>query len=190
VQSELTFGIREHAAVRVRLPDDREIWFRGSADRVDRAGSALVVVDYKTGSAGSFKTISAANPTADGTKLQLPVYAHAARAGLGTPETGVSAEYWFLRKDRGKRIALTLTPEVNQAYGAALAVIADGIAGGLFPHRPPDGDGWAGYVECSYCDTDGLGVKEVRDRWERKRRDPRLARYLALVDPAAAAEMP
>jgi len=31
----------------VRLPDDREIWFRGSADRVDRAGSALVVVDYR-----------------------------------------------------------------------------------------------------------------------------------------------
>jgi hypothetical protein len=87
------------------------------------------------------------------------VYAHAARAGLGTPETGVSAEYWFLRKDRGKRVALTLTPEVNEAYGAALAVIADGIAGGLFPHRPPDGDGWGGYVECSYCDTDGLGVK-------------------------------
>jgi hypothetical protein len=115
------------------------------------------------------------------------VYAHAARAGLGTPETGVSAEYWFLRKDRGKRITLPLTPEVDQACGAALAVIADGIAGGLFPHRPPDGDGWAGYIECSYCDTDGLGVKEVRDRWERKRRDPRLGRYLALVDPAATA---
>jgi hypothetical protein len=31
--------------VRVRLADDREIWFRGSADRVDRAGSVLVVVD-------------------------------------------------------------------------------------------------------------------------------------------------
>ena len=57
--------MREHAAVRVRPPDGREIWFRGSADRVDRAGRhALVVVDYKTGNAGSFKTISAANPTA------------------------------------------------------------------------------------------------------------------------------
>jgi RecB family exonuclease len=188
VRSELSFGMRERPPVRVGLSDGREIWFRGSADRVDRAGSALVVVDYKTGSAGSFKTISAADPTADGTKLQLPVYAHAARAGLGTAETGVSAEYWFLRKDRGKRVTLTLTPEVNEAYGAALAVIADGIADGLFPHRPPDGDGWAGYVECSYCDTDGLGVKEVRDRWERKRRDPRLGRYLELVDPAAVSE--
>ena len=102
----------------------------------------------------------------------------------------MSAEYWFLRKDRGKRVTLPLTAEVDQAYGAALAVIADGIAGGLFPHRPPDGDGWGGFIECRYCDTDGLGVKEVRDRWERKRRDPRLDRYLALVDPVAATEQP
>ena len=149
-----------------------------------------MVVDYKTGSPRRFEMISAADPTAAGTKLQLPVYAHAARAGLGMPEAGVSAEYWFLRKDRGRRITLPLTPEVDQACGAALAVIADGIAGGLFPHRPPDGDGWAGFIQCPYCDTDGLGVKEVRDRWERKRRDPRLGRYLALVDPAAAEEGP
>jgi hypothetical protein len=81
VRSELSFGIRERPAVRVGLPDGREIWFRGSADRVDLAGSALVVVDYKTGSAGRFKTISAANPTADGTKLQLPVYAPCGAGG-------------------------------------------------------------------------------------------------------------
>ena len=43
--------------------------------------SALVVVDYKTGSPKRFQAISAADPTAAGTKLQLPVYAHAARAG-------------------------------------------------------------------------------------------------------------
>ena len=104
VQSELSFGMREQAAVQVRLADGREIRFRGSADRVDRAGSALVVVDYKTGSPKRFEAISAADPTAAGTKLQLPVYAHAARAALGLPGAGVSAEYWFLRKDRGKRI--------------------------------------------------------------------------------------
>ena len=41
VRSELSFGIREHAAVRVQPPDDREIWFRGGADRVDCDGSTL-----------------------------------------------------------------------------------------------------------------------------------------------------
>jgi len=55
VRSELSFGIREHAAVRVRLAGGREIWFRGSADRVDRAGNVLVVVDDKTGSPQGFQ---------------------------------------------------------------------------------------------------------------------------------------
>ena len=39
-----------------------------------------------------------------------------------------------------------------------------------------------------YCDPDGLGAAEHRDRWERKRHDPRLAAYLALVEPDAARE--
>ena len=55
VRSELSFGMGGRPAVRVELPDGREIWFRGSADRVDLAGSAIVVVDYKTGSPQKFK---------------------------------------------------------------------------------------------------------------------------------------
>jgi RecB family exonuclease len=162
--------------------------FRGSADRVDRAGDAIVVVDYKTGSTRKFKDLGEADPTSGGAKLQLPVYAHAARVALDAADAPVSAEYWFLRKDRGKRIGVPLTAQVHATYTATLAVIADGIAGGLFPHRPPKDNGWAGYIECPYCDPDGLGVKEHRDRWERKRHDPRLASYLALVEPDAAAE--
>ncbi len=181
VRSELVFGMAGRPAVPFRLPDGRQVWFRGSADRVDRAGDALVVVDYKTGSARPFRKIGQIDPTAGGTKLQLPVYAHAARAGLGLPAAAVSAEYWFLRKDRGTRIAVPLTPEVDQAFSAAVAAITDGIAGGLFPHRPPADDSWAGFIECPYCDPDGLGVSELRDGWRRKRSDPRLARYLALT---------
>ena len=183
VRSELVFGMAGRPAVPFRLPDGRQVRFRGSADRVDRAGDALVVVDYKTGSARPFRKIDQIDPTAGGTKLQLPVYAHAARAALGLPAAAVSAEYWFLRKDRGTRIAVPLTPEVDQAFSAAVAAITDGIAGGLFPHRPPADDSWAGFIECPYCDPDGLGVTELRDGWRRKRSDPRLARYLALTEP-------
>ena len=86
VRSELVFGMAGRPAVPFRLPDGRQMRFRGSADRVDRAGDALVVVDYKTGSARAFQTISETDPTPGGTKLQLPVYAHAARAGLGLPD--------------------------------------------------------------------------------------------------------
>jgi ATP-dependent helicase/nuclease subunit B len=190
VRSELTFGMYGADPVEVPLPDGRTIRFRGSADRVDRAAEAIVVVDYKTGSTRKFQGISADDPTGGGTKLQLPVYAHAARAELGASDTPVSAEYWFLRRDRGKRIELPLTEAVHQAHSAALTVIADGIAAGLFPHRPPKDDGYAGFIECEYCDPDGLGTKEHRARWARKRYDPRLAAYLQLVEPDALAEQP
>jgi ATP-dependent helicase/nuclease subunit B len=188
VRSELAFGMNGTEPVEVALPDGRVIRFRGSADRVDRVGDGIVVVDYKTGPTRSYKGLGEDDPTAGGSKLQLPVYAYAARAVLGLPEAPVAAEYWFLRKDRGTRISVPLTPQVHETHQEVLAVIADGIAAGLFPHRPPKGDGWAGYIECPYCDPDGLGVEEHRDRWERKRRDPRLAAYLALVEPDVVGE--
>ena len=69
------------------------------------------------------------------------MYAHAARAALGG--TDVTAEYWFLRRDAGTRIEVPLTAQVEQAYREALTVLVDGIAGGLFPQRPPAQDGSA-----------------------------------------------
>jgi hypothetical protein len=187
VRSELAFGMRGAPPVEVRLPDGRTVRMRGSADRIDRAGEAIVVVDYKTGNARSFADLDQSDPTAGGTKLQLPVYGHAARTALDAPEAEVTAEYWFLRKDRGRRIALVLDEPTAHAYAATVAVIVDGIARGLFPHRPPAEDSWGDYVECPYCDPDGLGVAELRNRWGRKQRDPRLAAYLTVIDPNATA---
>lgn len=185
VRSELAFGTGDTAPVEIALPDGRVVRMRGSADRVDRVGGSVVVVDYKTGGAKSFSGVGPADPTAGGAKLQLPAYGHAARVALGLPHADVSAEYWFLRKDRG-RISVTLDSDAERRYATTIAVIADGIANGLFPHRPPADDGWGGHIECSYCDPDGLGVNEHRARWERKRHDPRLSAYLTLVDPDAA----
>jgi len=186
--SELVFGMRGAAAVPVTLPDGRTIRFKGSADRVDSADGTITVVDYKTGSARAFADLCEADPTAGGSKLQLPVYAYAARAALGRPDAPVAAEYWFLRKDRGRRITLALTPQVERSYAEALGVIADGMAAGLFPHRPPAQDSWGDFVQCVFCDPDALGVNEHRERWARKRHDPRLAAYLRMVDPDAAAQ--
>ncbi|MHB1433333.1 MAG: PD-(D/E)XK nuclease family protein [Streptosporangiaceae bacterium] len=188
IRSELAFGMRGTRPLRLPLPDGRAIAFRGSADRVDEAGAEIVIVDYKTGSARSFTKIGESDPTLGGSKLQLPLYAHAARDALGLPDDApVSAEYWFLRRDRGTRTALPLTPEVNEAFGAAVATITDGIGAGLFPHRPPDTDGWGSYTPCPYCDPDGLGAAEHRVAWQRKQRDPALERYLRLIGTAADA---
>jgi hypothetical protein len=163
------------------LTDGRVLLMKGSADRVDRAGSAIAVVDYKTGSTRAFAGLGATDPTLCGAKLQLPVYGLAARLALGAPDADVTTEYWFLHKDAGGRVELPLTSDVEDAFVDAVTVIVGGIAGGLFPHRPPDDDGWGSHIPCCYCDPDGLGAGDHRDRWNRKRNDPRMAGYVAMI---------
>lgn len=184
VRAELPFGLNDQPPVPVPLPDGRILLMKGSADRVDRVGDAIVVVDYKRGSTYAFGKLGADNPTLGGAKLQLPVYGLAARLALGAPHADVTAEYWFLHKEPGRRIELPFTADVEASFLGAVTVIADGIADGLFPHRPPDDDGWGGHIPCHYCDPDGLGAGEHRERWERKRTDPRLAGYLAMLESA------
>jgi hypothetical protein len=140
-----------------------------------------VVVDYKTGRSRSYQGITEANPTANGSQLQLPVYAKAARAALDAPTAPVSAEYWFV--DTDDHIEVPLTDAVDAEFTRVVDVIVSGIAGGLFPHRPAPDDGYGDYIPCPYCDPDGLGAAEHRQRWTRKRLDPRLDDYRAIVEP-------
>ena len=185
VRAELAFGLDGQPPVPVPLADGRVLLMKGSADRVDRAGDAITVVDYKSGSTRAFTGLGDADPTLGGAKLQLPVYGLAARLALGAPDADVTAEYWFLHKEAGKRVTLALTDDVAAAFAEAVTVIANGIIGGLFPQRPPDEDGWGGHVPCGYCDPDALGTGEARDRWARKRADPRLRDFRAMIgDPA------
>jgi hypothetical protein len=41
------------------------------------------------------------------------------------------------------------------------------------------------WVQCRYCNPDGIGHSEVRARWERKLFDPTLERLVRLIDPGA-----
>jgi ATP-dependent helicase/nuclease subunit B len=187
VASELTFGSGDLPPVTLRLPSGRTIRLRGSADKVDQArDGTLLVTDLKTGGPGRFAVLRT-DPIAAGTKLQLPLYAFAARDQMG--EHPVLAQYWFVRKGRRlggpERIAVRLDAEVQARYLAALDVLVDGIATGLFPARAPDQPDF-GWVQCAYCNPDGLGHRAARDRWERRRADPLLHRYVALVEPPDA----
>jgi ATP-dependent helicase/nuclease subunit B len=184
VASELSFGMNGEPPVEVAVPRGR-VLLRGSADKIDQGmDGTLYVTDIKTGSMTGFKGLGEADPVLGGTKLQLPVYAYAARQQLGDPATPVEASYWFVRKDRGKRIPVPLTPIVEQTYARALGVIVSSIATGMFPPRPPDKPDY-GYVKCTYCNPDSVGYGEARTRWERKRLDPALAAYVGLVEPGA-----
>jgi RecB family exonuclease len=185
VASELRFGMDGAAPVAVLLPDGGTVLMRGSADKVDEtADGRLVVTDIKSGKADDFRKLTADDPVLGGSKLQLPVYAHAARQVLDRPDARVEAAYWFVRRDKD-RIAVPLTPEVEQRYAETLQVLVTGIRTGLFPARPPEKEDFS-YVRCAFCNPDGIGHGNARTRWLAKKSDPRLAELVALIEPLPA----
>lgn len=186
VASEMPFGLHGTPAVQIPVPGGRVI-MRGSADKIDEgADGTLYVTDIKTGSRRRFKDITPDTPFVGGTKLQLPVYAHAARARYGEATTPVHAGYWFVRRDPG-RIGLDLSPDLERAYSETLGVLVRSIAAGLFPLRAPATPDYA-FVQCPYCNPDGIGHGDNRERWERKRTDPALRELVAVIEPEALAD--
>ena len=180
VASELAFGFDGSEPVLLDLPDAGSVAFHGSADKVDEArDGTLLVTDIKTGSAFKFRSLRQ-DPVAAGEKLQLPVYALAARAVHGRPDTPVQALYWFVHK-HWERVEVELTPEVGATYAATVGTLVSGIARGAFPPRAPADPDFL-WVQCPYCNPDGLGHEEVRRAWERKRLSPELADFAALVE--------
>jgi ATP-dependent helicase/nuclease subunit B len=183
--SELSFGMKGEPPVEIDLPNGR-VRMRGSADKVDVGENGTIyVTDIKTGSQRTFKHISQEDPMVGGTKLQLPVYAHAARARYGKPTTPVTTSYWFVRKEPG-RILIDLTPGVQARYADTLDVIVRSIAAGLFPPKAPAEPDF-GWTECNYCNPDDIGHAENRERWVRKRHDPDLRELVTMIDPDALA---
>lgn len=184
--SELSFGSAGAPPVHVPLARGA-VAMRGSADKVDRAADGtLLVTDVKTGSSWRYDDI-AKDPVVAGTRLQLPVYAHAARTAYGTPRA--EAMYWFVRKDAGKRIAVTLDEDLEVRFAEAVGTLVDSIAAGQFPAIAPEDPDFA-WVTCPYCNPDGLGHAERRERWERQRHDPALSMLVGLVDPQTESAAP
>lgn len=169
-----------HEHVTVTLASGHVLHLRGSVDRIDRRDDgSLEVLDYKTGKNDGYKKLSEEEPHDKGRRLQLYVYALAARVAF--PDTpSVWAGYWFLKN--GKRHGYSVTPQVEQKTTWAVDRIVEGIAAGIFPAHPAEQPAY-NWVDCWYCTPDGLGDAHVRRSWERMRRDPALAGYLALCEP-------
>jgi RecB family exonuclease len=190
--AEHSFGFATEPLA-VSLGAERSLRFRGSIDRVDRAGNGqLIVTDYKHSSDFKYRDLRPENPTVNGTVLQLPIYALAAKAAYddGRLPLPVTARYSFVKPRNGKLPApkgLEVDAAVLQAWEEALEVIVDGIEHGHFPARPGDDNTrYAGFISCSACDPDGLGTAETQRRWEHLRRAPELAGYVRLLGLAVA----
>nr|WP_246305992.1 PD-(D/E)XK nuclease family protein [Allobranchiibius huperziae] len=185
VGSEVRFGFDDAPPMELALGGGDVVRMRGSADLVmETETGALIVVDIKTGSPTKFEDISTANPVVGGTKLQLPAYAHAVRAKYGDPSSEVEALYWFHSPRAKKRIALELTEDVQAQYVNAVERLATAINSGIFPPRPPEKADYL-WVQCPYCNPDGLGHSDVRERWETIKTTPQLRELVTLIEPGA-----
>lgn len=191
IAAELAFGFpgATVGTVPIDLPDGRQVAFRGRADRVDRGeDGTLHVVDYKTGKADDYVSLSEENPDQGGRRFQLVVYGQAARTMQEDASAPVRAEYWFVSsKGKFKQIGYQITPAVLERAGHNLQTVVRGVEEGVFPPYPtttsttPRGR----RLDCPFCDPDGLGVVDLRRAWDRKREDPALGGFAALVAPEA-----
>ena len=99
--AEAAFGFGNQAALELEDGDDR-LRLRGFIDRVDRdANGRIRIIDYKL--AGPYKFTTRA--FAEGKKLQLPLYAHAAEKALGLGQVA-DGFYWHYRTAEASRFTL------------------------------------------------------------------------------------
>jgi ATP-dependent helicase/nuclease subunit B len=145
---EAPFGL--DGAPRLVVPGDDGDAFavRGLIDRVDRSPQGQVrVIDYKTAGPSGYSL----RAVREGKKLQLPLYALAAREALrlGDPVEGF---YWHVRHAEASSFTLAkYGPEAAVEAAVAYAWEAvRGARGGAFVPRPPDGG-------CpAYCPASGF----------------------------------
>ena len=146
---------------------DRTLRFKGRIDRIDVTadGSAVEVIDYKTGGAQRFGVIDR-DCVDEGRLLQLPVYALAAREAY--PTARVSASYWFVTDSdsRHQHKEVPLTPLNRARFAEVVGHIADGIEDGLFPANPgkEDRESW---TNCRFCPYDRVCPTQRDEVWAR-----------------------
>lgn len=197
VAVELSFGNGQDEPVEVHVPGRGVVRFRGKIDRLDRfdrsegfdgsgdaeladrRGPDALVIDYKSGRpTGADRD---RDPVGRGRRLQLPIYALAARRQLGDVSVG-AAYWWVMSPDRPfDPGGLELDGAVMDRLGKVVGTLVQGIESGSFPARPGGADR-AGFENCRYCPFDRI-CPAGRDRtWEMVRTDPLVVPYADLAE--------
>jgi len=181
-QVEWSFGTAdaETEAVQVELPRRGALLLAGRADRVDRAEDGRVVVfDYKSGRAEKYSGMDD-DPVLGGTRLQLGLYAEAARQHLGAAEA--AAHYWLINANSDPALAgYEWTDDRRQRFLEVLDAIVEGIETGVFAAVPGEWNTFfAAHDGCRYCPFDPLCPRDRSEMAAAKAGDPRLAVRMAL----------
>jgi ATP-dependent helicase/nuclease subunit B len=179
VMAEASFGLGRQnrpsdlPAVVLPTASGEVVRIAGRIDRIDRhvVTGALMATDYKTGAKESEKSV--ASGLASGLKLQLPLYAMAAR-GLTTDDVAAIGRYWFI-STRGEWLSsqMPLSDDVRATTTAVVAAIADEMAAGHFPGAARKlvvgGDA------CSGCDFVDVCPKDRYRQWRMTVDEPQMA---------------
>ncbi len=182
---ELPFGMDRSgesgaSAAEVSLADGRRLRLRGLIDRVDtRTDGTPVVIDYKTGRAARQSDFEK-DPVLGGTKLQLGVYAEAARQHYDSESA--EAYYWYTStKGKFATAGYAWTPERRARFIEALDTIVSGIETGLFPPNPGDYNAfYASFDNCSFCDFTRICPVDRDEEFERALLSGRLSDFVLM----------
>lgn len=183
--AELAFGEQDGGAppVAVTLGEGRTVRFRGRADRVDRGpGGELVVSDYKTGRQSGLAKLTS-DLLVGGRRLQLPLYALAARRVFGARAPGpVLARYWMISAERSAAFyTLELTEETERHFTEVVSRIARGVEAGCFPGIPGKQRD-TGFDVCVWCDFDRVCPADRDRQWAAKRGNSTMGPVIDLLE--------
>jgi ATP-dependent helicase/nuclease subunit B len=197
-QVEADFGRHGADPLVLDLPTQGGVQFAGSIDRVDATRSGgLVVTDYKTGGGYGYDAIpkigrpgksgrseSGVDLIDRGRKLQLVLYALAARDLFALPEAQVEAYYWFLDQGDLHRGGVVDDVQTGRLH-TVLDVVVGGIRDGIYPANPGEEkpyprDTWE---SCCYCPYDRVCPTTRLEQWRGVREDPAVRPYAEIVDP-------
>jgi len=133
---EARFGLEGQPPLEVRTGSG-SLLLHGVIDRVDRTPDGRVrVIDYKSGGPSPYSL----QAVLEGKKLQLPIYALAARDALGLGEP-VEGFYWHIRQARRGSFHLSAgdgPDALMQATAFHAWEAVEGVRAGRFAPRPPD----------------------------------------------------
>ncbi len=172
---EFPFGFDGAAPVEITVPSGSVVKFRGRADRIDRRPDGTrVVLDYKTGARKAVPEGCENDPVWAGARLQLPLYAEAARQRLGVD--AVESAYWYISERGGfTRDAVVLDDATGERFRTVVGQIVDGIDRGVFPGVPGEADWMHGTgTNCAYCDFDDLCPAQRGAAYDAKELAPEL----------------
>ncbi|ABS05866.1 PD-(D/E)XK nuclease family protein [Kineococcus radiotolerans] len=183
---EAAFG--DEDALVLDLPTQGALRLSGRIDRIDAtAAGGLVVQDYKSGKSSSYGEFPKRGAAADdtdltdrGRRLQLPLYALAARSLTGNPAAAVEAYYTFT-PDSSQRGA-AVGPQQERRFLDVLDVTVGGIRAGTYPANP-GAETYGGWQSCRYCDYDRVCPTTRGEQWEQVRTDEAVRAYARLADP-------